>query len=196
MRLVKNKVLINTLPEDSEVMYKGMVALPDSARGFSTHGVIEAVGPDVRTVIPSEWVVFNRRFAQQLPDDNRRIIIDERYLMAVLALDSEIRITAALVGAETHADITAALTAAGVVIFHTPDVFDQETIYNIVHTEATIVCHPTFNSAVVIGYALGNRLPVFMPAHIWLNIIGPVHRYANPADLVTQLTQLLRKGDK
>lgn len=201
MRLVGTKVLINTLPDGAETRYKGAIVLPDTARGFSTHGIIEAVGPHVRTVIPGEWVLINRKFAHALPNDERRIIIDEHYLVAVMALDSEVRITVTVVDPLNYRDaaLVAALTAANMVVFHVePDSPLADGITAVDQTEALVIAGASTKAAFLAGYAMATKKPIWVPPgmpFVQRQSMERMATYTSTEDLIAQLTSTLRKAD-
>lgn len=72
-------------PFTDEVEYKGLIALPDTAKAKSNEGIVMSVGQWVENVCIGDWVIFSRRQAHDIDFNGAEYtIVDERAIMLVI----------------------------------------------------------------------------------------------------------------
>lgn len=62
-------------PFAAETMYKGILALPDTAKGKKSEGTAIACGEWVEKIQPGDWVIFNWKHATEVESDGEELII-------------------------------------------------------------------------------------------------------------------------
>lgn len=83
MRAAGKYVIIK--PFMDEVEYKGLIALPDTAKAKSNEGIVMSVGQWVQNVDVGDWVIFSRRQAHDIDFNGiEYAIVDERAVMLVI----------------------------------------------------------------------------------------------------------------
>lgn len=164
VRPVGHRVLVKKLK--APVLYKNLLHLPDPSQHVqSNNGIVYRIGTKVENIIPGEWVVFNRLYAQDVEDDYA--LVDSRYCIAVLASDHEVSISVYLAAArDTLPDEwtarTTSLQMAGFVVVNTSPTITQWG-RSIRQAEAFVALDCTTPSVILqTGYALAHRKPIFM----------------------------------
>ena len=81
-------VLIRTFEDD--VVFKGIVHLPDTAKQKSCEGIVVSAGSWCDQVKEGDWFLFSRRQALDIEHEGvPHIIVDERGIIVVLEEDDE-----------------------------------------------------------------------------------------------------------
>lgn len=198
MRPIGTALLIQ--PFRDNIMY-GHLHLPDTAHTRSNHGIVIKRGPRVRSLIPGEWVLYNRKFAQDVGDAGDHVIVDERHCIATMAEPQEVDISVTVTTDPrwaSHARMLideleqAHIRCRHGLLSEGRMKYTEQSLQHLHHTEALVVLSGHLTCSFIVGYAWANKIPVFIDSMGMKFADKGFHMWAGTNELVVKLKEVLR----